>query len=63
MRRFENISDETGLLYVILQGNEKRLRDVEFAPKLGEELREQFGDAVVQKLEDIGYSFTAGINT
>ena len=63
MRRFENISDETGLLYVILQGNEKRLRDVEFAPKLGEELREQFGDAVVHKLEDIGYSFTAGINT
>jgi hypothetical protein len=29
---------------------------------LGEELREQFGDAVVHKLEDIGYSFTAGIN-
>ena len=63
MRRFESISDKTGLLYVILQGNENRLRDVEFAPKLGEELREQFGDAVVHKLEDIGYSFTAGINT
>ena len=63
MRRFENISDETGLLYVIMQGNENRLRDVEFAPKLGEELREQFGDAVVHKLEDIGYNFTAGINT
>jgi len=63
MRRFESISDETGLLYVILQGNENRLRDVEFAPKLDEELCKQFGDAVVHKLEDIGYSFTPGINT
>ncbi len=62
MRRFENIGDETGLLYVILQGNEHRLRDVEFAPGLGEELREQFGDAVVHELEDLGYSFTAGID-
>jgi mannose-6-phosphate isomerase-like protein (cupin superfamily) len=62
MRRFENISDETGLLYVILQGNEHRLRDVEFAPDLGEELREQFGDAVLHELEDLGYSFTAGID-
>jgi len=63
MRRFENISDETGLLYVILQGNEHRLRDVEFAPSLGEELREQFGDVVVHELEGLGYSFTAGIDT
>ena len=63
MRRFENISDETGLLYVILQCNENRLRDVEFAPSLGEELREQFGDAVGHELEDLGYSFTAGIDT
>ena len=63
MRRFENISDETGLLYVILQGNESRLRDVEFAPSLGEELREQYGDVVVTELEGLGYSFTAGIDT
>ena len=63
MRRFENISDETGLLYVILQGNENRLQDVEFSPSLGEELREQFGDTVVHELENLGYTFTAGIDT
>ena len=61
MRRFENISDETGLLYVILQGNEDKLRDVEFAPKLGEELREKFGDTVIHELQNLGYEFTAGI--
>lgn len=58
MRRFENISDETGLLHVTLQGP---LRDVEFAPSLGEELRERFGDAVVGELEGLGYSFRAGL--
>ena len=51
---------ETGLLYVILQGNEDKLRDVEFAPKLGE-LREKFGDTVIHELQNLGYEFTAGI--
>ena len=62
MRRFENISDELGLLYVILQGNENKLRDVEFAPSLGDELREKFGDAVIHELQGLGYAFTAGID-
>ena len=62
MRRFENISDEMGLLYVILQGGDRGLRDVEFAPSVGESLRERFGAEVVCELESIGYSFTAGLH-
>lgn len=62
MRRFVNISNETGLLYVILQGGERGLRDVEFAPGVGESLRERFGDKVMCELESIGYSFTAGLH-
>ena len=50
-RAFRNVSDETGLLHVTLQGP---LRDVEFAPSLGEELRERFGDEVVGELEGLG---------
>lgn len=61
MRRFQNISDETGLLYVILQGGERGLGDVEFAPSVGAEIREKFGDAVLQELEGVGYSFDAGV--
>lgn len=61
MRRFENISDETGLLYVILQGGERGLGDVEFAPSVGAEIREKFGDSVLQELEGVGYSFDAGV--
>ena len=61
MRRFENISDETGLLYVIMQGGASGLRDVEFAPSLGEDLRKRFGDDMMLELEGVGYSFTAGL--
>ncbi len=61
MRRFENISDDTGLLYVILQGGERGLGDVEFAPSVGADLKERFGDAVVRELEGVGYSFDAGL--
>jgi quercetin dioxygenase-like cupin family protein len=63
MRRFENISDETGLLYVILQGGERGLGDVEFAPSVGAEIRDRFGDAVLKELEGVGYSFDAGLES
>ncbi|MEE2745910.1 MAG: cupin domain-containing protein [Pseudomonadota bacterium] len=59
MRRFVNTSQETGLLYVILQGP---LNDVVFSPDLGAELKDRFGEKIVSKLEDLGYSFTAGEN-
>ncbi|MBT5571030.1 MAG: cupin domain-containing protein [Alphaproteobacteria bacterium] len=58
MRRFENTSDETGLLHVTLQGPP---RDVEFAPSVGEDLRERFGEEVVNELLGLGYTFNAGI--
>ena len=61
MRRFHNISEENGLLYVILQGGEKNLKDVEFAPSMVDDLRTRFGADVVKELEKVGYSFTAGI--
>jgi hypothetical protein len=62
MRRFHNIGDETGLLYVILQGGERGLRDVEFAPSMVEEIETRFGADVVRELEGLGYSFRAGLD-
>ena len=63
MRRFQNISDEVGLLYVILQGGERGLGDVEFAPSVGTALRERYGDGVMKELESVGYSFDAGLES
>jgi len=62
MRRFHNISKESGLLYVILQGGDKNLRDVEFPPSMVEELSSKFGDNVVNELKGVGYSFQAGLD-
>ncbi|MCZ6509935.1 MAG: cupin domain-containing protein [Alphaproteobacteria bacterium] len=62
MRRFHNIGDESGLLYVILQGGERNLRDVEFAPSMVEELEARFGADVVRELENVGYTFRAGLD-
>ncbi len=62
MRRFHNVGNETGLLYVILQGGEDGLRDVEFAPSMLEELEVHFGTNVVNELESLGYSFRAGLD-
>ena len=59
MRRFDNISDETGFLHVTLQGP---LRDVEYAPSVGAELREKFGDEVMTEIEKLGYNFNAGLD-
>ena len=60
MRRFANIGDERGLLHVTLQGP---LRDVEFAPSLGAELKERFGEEVVNELLGLGYTFNAGLES
>ena len=62
MRRFENISDETGLIYGILQGGERGLGDVEYAPSIGEEIREKFGEDILNELTQVGYSFDAGLD-
>ncbi len=63
MRRFVNISDDTGLLYVIVQGGQAGLRDVAFAPSVGADLEQRFGSQVVEELKKVGYTFDAGIDT
>ena len=49
--------------YTRIPGNEDKLRDVEFAPKLGEELRQKFGDKVIQELQNLGYSLPRALKT
>lgn len=61
MRRFVNISQETGLLFVMLHGGARGLRDVEFAPSVGEDLRKRFGEEVYAELHKVGYTFDAGL--
>ena len=62
-RNFTNISDEVGYLYVAIQAPEGDTFDnVAFAPRLGEEIAEQFGADTVAQMNDIGFKFDAGID-
>jgi hypothetical protein len=62
-RNFKNISEETGYLFVVIQTPEgDEFDNVAFAPSLGEEIADQFGADTVERMNDIGFKFDAGID-
>lgn len=62
-RNFENISDENGFLFVVIQTPEGDAFDnVAFSPALGENIASQFGADAVARMNDIGVKFDAGID-
>jgi hypothetical protein len=57
-RDFTNISDQTAHLLVLITGrSEEDYNDIAFAPSESIKFKKQFGDAVADKLETIGFSF------
>jgi mannose-6-phosphate isomerase-like protein (cupin superfamily) len=60
LRRFENISDSTATLLVVIQGQRDQFNDVSFSPDLAEQLTAEYGAEVVTQLAANGRKFTAG---
>ncbi len=61
VRRFENVSDETARLLVIVNGDtEEDFNDIEQPQIVADELAAKFGGDVVEKLLSLGFSFNAG---
>jgi mannose-6-phosphate isomerase-like protein (cupin superfamily) len=60
-RRFTNVSDERGVLLVLLQGDQGKFNDITYTPSLGHELAMKFGTETVTRLEGMGRGFTAGL--
>jgi quercetin dioxygenase-like cupin family protein len=58
-RAFRNISDEEGVLQVLITGGVHDMGDIDFPGSIGERL-EDFGGNVLQQFEDRGFTFTAG---
>lgn len=58
-RAFRNISDEEGVLQVVITGGVHDMTDIDFPASIGERL-EGFGDNVRQQFEERGFTFTAG---
>ena len=58
-RGFHNVSDEEGLLQVIITGGVHDMEDIDFRPEIGDEVR-NLSPELLETLEETGMSFTAG---
>ncbi len=60
-RDFKNVSGELGRLFVVIETSPDEPTDrVAYAPKLGEEVAQEFGAEARARLEEIGFKFNAG---
>lgn len=58
-RGFRNISDEEGILQVVISGGVHDLNDIDFAASVGEEI-EAIQPGLLKEIEKTGFTFTAG---
>lgn len=58
-RAFRNISDEEGILQVLITGGVHDMTDIDFPPAIGDKLA-TFGEGVVGQFAERGLTFTAG---
>lgn len=58
-RAFRNISDEEGILQVLITGGVHDMTDIDFPAAIGDRLGD-FGGNVRRQFEDRGFTFTAG---
>ena len=58
-RAFRNISDEDGMLQVLISGGVHDMTDIDFPPGTAKQLA-AYGGGVVQQFEERGFTFTAG---
>ena len=57
-RDFTNISDETAYLLVLITGTSTDdYNDIGFAPEDSARFKAEYGEAVSEKMESIGFSF------
>ena len=60
-RAFRNISNEEGVLQVVITGGVHDMTDIDFPETIGQQL-DKYGDDVRQQFEERGFTFTAGKN-
>ncbi len=61
-RAFRNISNEEGVLQVVITGGVHDMTDIDFPETIGQQL-DKYGNDVRQQFEERGFTFTAGKNT
>jgi len=59
-RRFVNVSDEEGLLLVIIQGKPEEFNDIDRVSETADKIARVYGKEMVDKLEGMGWTFNIG---
>ncbi|MCP3712711.1 cupin domain-containing protein [Paraburkholderia sp. CNPSo 3274] len=62
-RRFVNISEEIGRLFVVIQPSGEQQDRVAYAPVVGTEIESAYGTGVLNNLKDLGFKFDAGVES
>jgi uncharacterized RmlC-like cupin family protein len=60
-RKFRNIADTPGHLFVMIQGDPNQMGDIQYTPAIGEELVRRFGPEAKAGFEKVGVQFMAGV--
>jgi len=63
-RRFENVSDEVGLLQAIIlcKDGGDDFNDITYSPETGAALAEQYGPQVLEEMAKIGITFDSEVD-
>lgn len=61
-RRFVNISGDDAHLLVIIQGQREEFDDVDRVPETAAAIAARYGQGMVDKLQQLGWKFTIGVN-
>lgn len=60
-RRFVNLAQEDAHLLVIIQGRPEEFDDVDRVPETAAAIAQRHGQAMVEKLQGLGWKFTIGV--
>ena len=61
-RRFQNYTDETAYMLVLISGGTHDMNDLIYSYKVGDAMRDEFGDEVFGQVRKIGFQFLAGLS-
>jgi len=60
-RKFKNIADGPGHLFVMIQGDPNQMGDIQYTPAIGAEIARKFGPGAKAGFEATGIQFQAGV--
>ncbi len=61
-RRFQNYTDEQAYMLVLISGGTHDMNDLIYSYKVGDRIKEKFGDEALGHVQKVGFQFLAGLS-